>query len=364
MRKQKTTKSRDAGSVMLVVMLLSAILMLASAAMGVIASNAIFRMRRLMVTSQALHIAEAGVADMIGRLSENYLAWERSTNTASFAGGTYRVVTTPTVGNGVIVTSVGEIGSQTRVASVELLGTERNRNDSLFALDGAILADGEVRFRTAAFTIRGNVHSNQRITSATGAQNGDFYANITNNAPGSITSVSTIGDLKGTHFPGSPVREIPAFNLDSYRELALNGGIFYQGNQTLKGWHGRPANGIVYVNGNVTISNNSSLVGTVVATGDITIENNFAHTAFSAGMPAFLTNGNLKLDNRGRINGLVYAGGNVLIANNVDIIGGIISRGYTDINNHTDIYHASAMPDWDPLQPSVPPEVIIGGWVR
>ena len=352
------------GSVLLVVLLISGILVLAGASMMSLATNAAFRMRRHMVASQALNVAEAGVADMIGRLSDDYALWQDSTNTASFGGGTYQVVSHTSTGGNVIVTSEGTVLDITRVAAVELLGTERDRNDQLFTLNGAILSGGDVRFRTAAFTIRGHVHSNQKVTSESGAHNGDLFAGLTDNSPGTISAVETIGSLQGNHIPNSPVRELPTFNFDSYRQLAQNGGIYLEGNQTLSGWNGAPANGVVYVNGDVRIRNNSSLVGTLVANGDITLENNFDQVSFAAGMPALLATGNVTMGNRGTLQGVVYAGINAYIANNVDVLGGIIAVGYTDVNNKTDIYHPSDMPDWDPLQPSVPPEVIVGGWLQ
>ncbi len=361
---RQTHDSRQDGSVMLVVMIICGILMLSSAAILAMAANSSFRMRRQLHDAQALQIAEAGIADMIGRLSENYVSWQNSTNTASFAGGRYRVTSRTNPGGNVLIESEGSIHSATRNASVELLGTDRDQNDTLFSVDGAILSGGDVRFRTAAFTIRGGVHSNQRVTSSSGAHNGDFFAGIDNDSPGHITAVGTIGNLNGQHTENAPARELPSFNFDSYRALAKSGGIYLEGDQTLRNWNGAPGNGVVYVNGNVTIRNNSSLKGTLVANGDITLRNNFTQSAYSSGMPALLATGNLNMDNRGRIEGVVYAGVNTYISNNVNIMGGIISVGFTDINNNSDIYHPSEYPDWDPLQPSIPPEVIVGGWLR
>jgi hypothetical protein len=352
------------GSVMVVVMLVSGILMLASASLVALSSDSAFRMRRQLLGSQALNIAEAGIGDMIGRMSEDYVAWQDASVSASFGGGTFSVVSETIGGGNVLITSEGTIGSASRTVAVELLGTQRDRNDLLLGIEGAILSGGDVRFRTAAFTIRGNVHSNQKVTSANGAQNGSIYASLTNNAAGTISAVETIGNLQGNHAPNASLRELPGFNFDSYRQMAQVGGIYYEGNQTLSGWNGAPANGIVYVNGNVTIRNNSSLVGTLVANGDITLENNFTQTAFAPDMPALLATGTVTMGNRGRLHGLVYAGVNAIISNNVDVLGGIVSVGYTEINNHTDIYHPAEMPPWDPLQPAVPPEVIIGGWLR
>lgn len=352
------------GSVMVVVMLLAGLLMLVSMSLVGLATNSSFRMRRQLQSAQALNIAEAGIGDMIGRLSTDYLAWQDATNVGTVANGSYQVVSSTTTNGNVVITSSGTIGDITRVTSVELLGTERDRNDLLFSLDGAILSGGDVRFQTAAYTIRGNVHSNQKVTSSNGAQNGDFYAGITNNSPGTISAVETIGNLSATKVENTAARELPEFNFDSYRTLAISGGLYYDGDQTFRNWSGAPPNGIVYVNGNVTVRNNSTLVGTLVANGDITIENQFTQVPHAAGMPALLSTGSVHMGNRGVLNGVVFAGVNAYIDNNVDILGGIISVGYTEVNNHSDVYHPSENPPWDPLQPAVPPEVIVGGWLR
>ncbi len=351
------------GSALLAVMLISGILLLAATAMLALASNASFRMRRLAFDSKALSIAEAGIADTIGKLTTNYWHWQDATNAANFAEGSYFVISRTLPGGSVLLISTGTVGTVSRMTAVELLGTDRDRNDMLFSLDGAILSGGDVRFRTAAFTIRGNVHSNQEIISASGAQNGDFLP-ATGATNVFITAVGGIGNLQGTLQPGVTPRELPAFNFDSYRQLAIAGGIYLEGNQSPRHWNPRPANGIMYVNGNITISGDSSLVGTLVVNGNVTFENNYTQTAFAPGMPAVLSTGNVTMGNRGRIDGLVYAAVNVFINNNVDIDGGIISGGYTEINNSSDITHPSEAPDWDPLQPAVPPEVIVGGWLR
>jgi hypothetical protein len=348
----------------MIVMCISGLLMMTGATMALMASNASFRMRNLMLNAQALNVAEAGIGHMIGRLSTDYVTWQDRTNSGTIVNGSFSVVSKTMPGGNVIITSQGTVGKVTREVAVELLGTERDRNDMLFSLDGAILSGGDVRFATAAYTIRGNVHSNQKITSSNGANNGDFYAGIGDDSKGTITAVETIGNLDGTLIPGSPVRELPEFNFDSYRQLAIDGGVYYDGNKVFKGVSLTSPNGIIYVNGDVLVENNSSLVGTLVANGNIKLENNFDQTPYAAGMPALLATGNVIMGNRGRLNGLVYAGVNAYINNNVDILGGLISVGFTEVNNHTDVYHASEMPPWDPLQPAVPPEVIIGGWLR
>ena len=381
--KIRLNANRKAGSAMLVVMLFCAILMLSSAAILAMASNASFRMRRQLRDSQTLQIAEAGIADMIGRLSDNYEMWQDSTNQAVFAGGQYRVVSETTPNGSVIITSRGVIDSVSRIASVELLGTDRDHNDALFSLDGAILSGGDVRFNTAAFSIKGNVHSNTEVVTGGGnsAANADFLpadgaAEVFISAVGNVDSI-----LTATRQENVAERELPQFNFDSYRQLAIDEGLYFENGQAWSAFRdfgantyasGQGANRqeyipsgtnrIIYVNGDVEISA-GNWHGTLVVNGNVTLRNQYHQTA-NPGMPAILSTGSVDIGNRGTINGLIYAKLNVYVNNNVDLNGGIISGGYTEINNNTDVVHPSDSPDWDPLQPTIPPEVLVGGWLR
>ena len=358
--------SRD-GAVLVIVMLVSGIMLMSVMSMMLLAGNASHRMRRMTLNAKALSIAEAGIADMIGRLTTNYWHWQDSTNSLQFADGWFYVVSRTNQGGNVIITSTGRVQDVSRVTSVELLGTERDRNDLLFSLDGAILSGGDVRFRTAAFTIRGNVHSNQEITSTSGAHQGDFLP-ASNATEVVISAVGDIDpDLDGFHETGVEARELPQFDFESYRQMTCpNEGSRIEGDLDERHWDPPvPSNGVIYVNGNVIISGNTSLQGiSLVVNGDITLENNYSQQDVPDGMPALLSTGNIYLANRGRLEGLVYSQLNVYIQNNVDIDGGIISGGYTEVNNKTEVTHPSDYPDWDPLQPDIPPEVIVGGWLR
>ena len=369
------------GSAMLVVLLICGMLMLSSAAILALASNASFRMRRQMLDAQALQIAEAGIADMIGHLSMDYVNWQDSTNSASFGGGQYHVVSQTSPNGSVIITSEGTIQSVSRIASVELLGTDRDHNDALFSLDGAILSGGDVRFRTAAFTIKGNVHSNQEVVTGGGnsAANADFLppdgaSEIVISAVGSVDTI-----LNATRQENVPVRELPEFNFESYRQLAIDSGTYIPSGIAWSAFRNLDAstyasgeganlitytsgNRIIYVNGDITISA-GNWDGTLVVNGNVTLRNQYHQTA-NPGMPAILSTGSVDIGNLGTITGLIYAKLNVYVNNNADLKGGIISGGYTEINNNTDVEHPTGNPDWDPLQPSVPPEVIIGGWLR
>ena len=81
-------------------------------------------------------------------------------------------------------------------------------------------------------------------------------------------------------------------------------------------------------------------------------------------MPSLLSTGTITIQNHTTLNGVVYAAVNVILRNNTTITGGVISGGYTEIRNCVTITHGNGYPVWDPLNPEVPPDVIVGGWLK
>ncbi|MGI6086859.1 MAG: hypothetical protein ACOYCD_02765 [Kiritimatiellia bacterium] len=352
------------GSALVIVMGISAVLLLAGIIMSAMGRQAVARSQRINTGARALAVAEAGIADMIALLSTNYIMWRNTNHAAQFSDGIY-AVKSQTLSNGnVLLVSTGTVGAVSRSTTIELLGTYQDWNDSLFSLDGVILSGGDVRLSTAAYEINGNVHANGSVLASGGAKNGDFISNAV------VTAAGTVADLNNVpaanRIPGEPTRVLPTFNFDSYRQLAISNGLYYNNSMTFSGWHGRPSNGVVYVNGNVEIANNSSLVGTLVANGNILVRNKFTQTIFGnhTNWPSLLSTGNITLQNKESYNGIIYAALNVSIQNNITCNGGIISGGYIEIQNHGTMNQHTGYPPWDPLNPSLPPEVIVGGWLR
>jgi len=356
----RTPKARAAnqGFALVIAMGILTLLLLATLALTTMTNQASFRVRRINRDAKALACAEAGVADMIAKLGTNYVYWENnSINNTNFEDGAYSVVSQKKTNNNVLITSVGSFGSSQRTTVVELLGTTQDANDDLWDIDGAILAGTYITFSSAAFSIIGNVHANGNINSESGAKNGDIS--------GTVSAVGTIGDLDGTLRPGSPTRVLPVFNIESFRIMAVNNGVYYPTNKTFSGVTISSPNGITYVNGNVTIANKSALNGTLVANGTVTIDNKFdQHTAVNANYPAIICKGTLDVNNRTRWNGLLYSEGNIILRNNMDVQNGVIARGYVDVKNHVNIIKGTDYPPWDPLNPTVPPEVVVGGWLK
>jgi len=350
-------RAANQGFALVVALGILSILLLATMALTTMTNQSAFNVRRVNRDAKAQACAEAGIADMIAKLGTNYLFWQNNTNFAYFEGGSYSVVTQKKTNNNVLITSVGAFQTSQRTTVVELLGTAQDENNARWDLDGAILAGTYVAFASAAFTINGNVHANGNVTSASGAQNGDIF--------GLVSAVGTIGNLQGILQPGSPARVLPVFNLESFRTLAIQGGAYYPTNKTFSGTAISSSNGIIYVNGNVTIQNRSQLNGTLVANGTVTINNKFdQHTAVGANYPAIIAKGTIDVNNRTRWQGMLYSYANIVLRNNMEILNGVVAHGYVDIKNQVVITKGAGYPPWDPLNPTVPPEVVVGGWLK
>lgn len=357
-----------AGSVLVAVLGVSLILMLAGVTMVVLSRQSMHRIQRTAHYAQAQAVAEAGIADMIAKLGTNYTAWQNTNYTALFfTNGAYYVTTELQTNGNVLITSDGIYMDASNRTIMELLGTVQTHWNELYDTNSAILSDGVITLATGAYDIYGNVHGNGNVSLA----NGDVYGNVS--AGGTVSGSSGVTGTISNGAPLSPIPPAGPFNFDSYRQMATNGGAYREGNQTLSGDPiASPvpvngiSNGVLYVNGDLTIANNSSFAGTIVVNGNVTIVNHFTQTDFpgTSNMPSVLSTGTITIQNHTTLSGVVYATGNVILQNNTTIYGGVISGGYTDIRNSIEIHPGTGYPAWDPLNPEVPPEVIVGGWLK
>jgi len=365
-RQQCVPQECRAGAALVTILVVSLVLMTAGVTMMVLSNQSMHRIKRTVSMAQAQAVAEAGIADMVAKLGSNYTVWQNATHVAPFlSNGTYYVTTEPQTNGNVLITSDGLYLGFSNRTIMELLGTTQTHNNDLYDLNSAIMAGGDVRFSTAAYTMHGDVHGNQNVTASSGAWNGTINGDIS--AGG---TVDTFYNVSGDTNSGVPPITLPPpgpFNFDSYRQLATNNGVYLEGNQSLSGKPIATApNGIMYVNGTLTIGNQSTYTGTIVANGNITVINHFTQTAFPAtsNMPSLLSTGTITLQNNCTLDGVIFAQVNVSIQNHVTIVGGVISLGYTEIRNCSTITHGTGYPAWDPLNPEVPSEVIVGGWLK
>lgn len=350
----------SSGSAFLVVMGIVGILMIAGISMTMLTGNAAFTSRKLLAGEQALACAEAGIADTIVKMTTNYAMWMSSSNSGSYAGGTFTAVTTYDTSTAfVVINSVGTFDGETRSTAIELLGSIWDLYDRTIAVAGAIVCGGNATLETSAMEVYGGVHANGNIENSSG--NPNIYGDL-----------SAVGDCNVTPEAGYTMSTnalpmvIPSYlPLDAWKALAQSNGIYYAADTTLPGTMLTPSNGVMYCDGSITIGNRSGLCGTLVASGNITINNRFDQTPFNTNWPALIAGIDVNLHNRNVYNGVIFAGNNVSMKNNRTINGSVIALNDVMIANGATIDPPPYPPAWSPDDTNnVPPEVIVGGWIK
>jgi len=341
-------------------MILSAVLMIAGISMTFMTSNASFTSRKMLLGARALAIAEAGIANQVMRMSTNsgsaYLYWASGvSNVGTFGEGTYVVtVSTPPGEINHIVTSVGTIAGESRTTVLELVRTP--------SVDGAIIAGGNITLDTGAMTVNGDVMANGNVYNSQGnpTVNGDISCHGSTcqlNASGTETTGAPVIDPLQAVASELPYPIVPPFT--AYSNAAVAGGLFYSGNKSWSGVAINPANGIVFVAGDASIANRSSLRGILVASGSITIDNRFdGQTAFNTNWTVSLIAGyNIDLDNRNNFGGMIFAGNDLTLSNSRDVRGKLVALNNVSVRNRGTITPP-------PTTSSGNPQVVIGGWLR
>lgn len=348
------------GSAFLIVMGIMAILMIAGISMTMLTGNTAFKVRKLHAGEQALATAEAGIADMIVRMSTNYVYWLDKTVSNSYSDGSYVVSTVFDTNTGhVVVYSEGTYETEVRRTALQLLGTLDMLYDATIGIDGTIISGGDTTIETGAAEINGTVHANGNVLNSTGQPT----------VNGNITSAGSVQITPSAGFTATPNTApvvVPTYlPFDAWKALALTNGIYYAGDTTLPGTTLVPSNGVVYCDGSITIGNRSALYGTLVASGNITINNRFDQYQTNTNWPCLLAGIDVNLHNRNTYTGIIFAGRDVTMRNRRTLTGAVIALNDVLIENGADIDPLGFYPAWDPDDTnSSPPEVIIGGWLE
>jgi formylmethanofuran dehydrogenase subunit C len=345
------------GAALVIVLGLVLLMGMTTAMMARVTGQSAFRVKKILRSSHALAIAEAGVGDVLDTMNTNFAAGVGVNYREDFGDGNYTVSTAADATSGnIIIVSTGVYQGESRTTRLELLGDKYAIWNAL-AGQCAIIAGGNATLETAAPIIEGRVHANGSILHKIGniKVQGDLTAN-------GLVQISPQSGYVA--IPGHAEVSVPTYlPFDPWRELAQNGGLYYEGNQAWNKVTLRPGNGVVYVNGDVEINNRSSLVGTLVASGSISINNRFTQTQFATQWPSLLAGVDLNLLNRNRYTGAVFAGNNIVTRNNKVIDGQLIALNNVYVENRAEIPTQSDAPIWNP-NGTPDPEIVVGGWLQ
>jgi hypothetical protein len=360
-RLNETVQSSREGSALIVVMYVCMLLAVVTAVGWKLAGTSTIRTRRYADHSRALALAEAGVARMYEYLAADPAGWTDKSYTNAVGPGFYVVEANRVSPTLIHIVSTGTVEEMHASTAFEVITADYGTltGNMVFSGEFGIVADGDITLDTTAMDIHGAVHANGMIRNHSG--NPRVHGDLS--ACGAVQVAPQDGYQA---IPNAPKVVIPDHDtFEPWRELAQNGGIYVSGNYTIGKTEIRPGNGVLFVDGNILIRNRSSFVGTMVATGSVTIENKFNQTRTNTEWPCMLAGGDIELFNRNNYDGAFYTCGNFTSFNNKLIQGPIVALGNVEIRNNADVVPYAGPTKIDPNQQWIASvDVDKGGWIR
>ncbi|MBI4432387.1 MAG: hypothetical protein HY592_02760 [Candidatus Omnitrophica bacterium] len=324
------------GTVFLSTMIAMLLMILTGEAMYLMADQGVYAVKRLRLATQAKHLADSGLAIAFASLAGNFVTsstWNGSisgfggyTATASTSSGRTLVVATGTV-QGVTVTSSAEVTPP----SADIMDYS--------------LAGSNVDFYLAAFnmvTATGSIYSEGNMTLDANATTSVISLTSPGNvnAGGTITVTGSGLITMGTATSNASLASYPTVDFAYYQNLAQNGGGTYvNGDVTYNSSNAMPspAGGVIYVNGNVSITSDQTSTAALIVNGNLSISRGATTIVAPANLPAIVTQGAITISGIGAnaadltVTGLIYSGNDFTITGNHHNImvtyGAIIARG-------------------------------------
>ena len=345
----KTHASSKRGSALFIVL---TIIISMSALMTVVVKSGLqqaFTATKLSDRIRAQLIAEAGAHEAYMILKADWPS--RNSDVAfpatSYGGGSYDVTVAPTNAMASI-RSAGSYGTATDLAILDVIHLGSSSEQATFDWSSisnyTVVSGGEITWTGASqFLGGGALHSNGKfLRSGSGYVEGSISSATefetkgnSGGVDGGVTAPSING--KVAKILGSKTVEavalvtIPNIDLTPFYNEALANGEVYDGDLTLSGGED-PDGGILWVNGDLSISGNDDYTGSYFATGDIKITGNGSLTAAS-GYPTLASrDGDVSFAGEKEVTGLIYVkngdysqtGGNIL--NGQIVVKGDVSK--------------------------------------
>ncbi|HTL70521.1 MAG TPA: hypothetical protein VL404_04430 [Candidatus Eisenbacteria bacterium] len=318
------------GSVFVTTMVATLLMLLTGGYMYTMADQGLYNIKQLQYRAQAKYIADAGLADALGRLRTTW-ATSASYPSTTLAGGTYQASVT-TISGRTKVTATATANGVTQVSTAEVVGPGLSALDYVFAAGGDASIDAGTG--QSSGTINGDMYSGGDFTLDGPASGGTMTVTGDIQAAGNYTdSGGSSTTVNGTATPSfSTAVAFPTVDYSYYQTIAQTNGYYVNGNVTYASgaMPASPAGGVIYVNGDVTINGTQNTNACIVATGSITISktgNTYAKVTITrpattpeSSFPAAMCQGNFTWSTTGNgdgyvnITGLIYTQGNFTVA--------------------------------------------------
>jgi len=269
---------------------------------------------------KATLLAEAGISEAYALLKEDF---NNKNNPSLFpettlGEGSYDVTIIQTGGR-VLIESLGKVKNVENTVSLEV---KQNITSPAEAFEYAFFSNGTMEIKGNS-NVTGDTFSNDNVLL-------DGNADI-NGIAKSAEEVELDGNSTANSVEENlPPIDFPTFDFNYYYNLA-DPTDRYSGDQTWDGTTLSPVNGVIYVNGKVIIKGDSTVNGTIVATGAIEIEDNYTQSP-DPDMPALMSRDDtIKISANAGINsGMVYSAlGDIYIydSSNLTMTGHLIAFG-------------------------------------
>jgi hypothetical protein len=311
----------------------------------------------LRQATQAQAIAEAGLAQALGRLRGNWSLISSSFPSGSLGGGSYST-TLVTSGGRYLVRTTGTYRGHSRIASAEVAGPTVSALDYVIAGGATSTHTIDVGTGQSSGTIVGDIYMAGPVTIDGPSGGGGGTLAVT----GDVLSQSTITSGSNVSVSGSQSQNwtttvsFPTVDFSYYQAIAAANGRYYSSNQTFASGAlpANPAGGVIFVNGDITIRGTQSTTACIIATGNITIQKSGSTyprvtvNQFS-NYPSLMTQtGNITFTSTGNggayltVTGLIYSGNNFSVStgnhDTLTVTGSILAKG---------TYSTSGMTAWN-----------------
>ncbi len=374
MKKVSECKKNCEGSALMIVLLVVIISTVLLSAFFSSSMGRSFMARKLSDRVRAIAIAEAGVNEAYSILATNFNARENDDAfpATAYGDGMYDVTVIPVSNNVAVISSAGTCGSVTEIAILDIknygnVGSSRYSWD-FEAFDYAMVAGGTFDFRGCGdvssatggvaqglihangdMSIKGDAAANIGISSSTEISIGN---NIT--IDGDVTAPELDYKASKVTITGTPSEEavplvvIPDIDLTPFYNWAAANGEVHNG-FSFSGTSYTPNGGILWVNGDVTISSHAVINGSIIATGDINISGAVDVHAPNNGFAIASRDGSIKNTSSGEITGLIYAKvGDYDHTANGKVVGQVIVGGDIKKSGNSDVWLFSKTDLTDP----------------
>lgn len=332
------------GVAFLTTIILLGITIIASSALSFMLLKDAFTVKRLKASTEAYYLAEAGIEEAIQILWDNTFDTSQFPKVRNMGGGTINIAAPNTSkwasDNILLMTSTGTVRGITRTLKIEV---KANIPPSF---NYVMLSNGKI-FVTQGSVV--NCGTSIGVHSNSSAQGGFFATSAVDVVGilydcyiyGNASAVGKVRERYHGHITGSKTNRAPSVSLPSFDATFFNyyiqkaiasGDVYTPGSGTQRfNTNLNPANGVIYVNGNVSLEGNITINGCIIATGDIDINFITDGTVIQnqfGGFPALMSRGGaIRIWDPTTLNGLVYAAGNIATVSILPVYGNITING-------------------------------------